>query len=224
LVIGVLGLIIIGNPKRGRFDDLSKKADVIEEETEEEDVSTCRKVLTFLKENALGFYDTFTNKTCLFVLLASCARMWSFLTIVYYALAFFAHFGNSSQFGILDSCAVVFGGFASNLIAGVLSDRLEARCSKIKSWLGVIMSLLGVVMNCMCFLYTDSFAFSMTFLFLTYLLTEGWISPANAMISLSINPKRKAVGLCCFLATTITAGSLAVYIQGKLITQYDITS
>lgn len=174
IVIGVLALIIIGNPTRGRFDKISKPYEVIEEEGEEKDRSVLSSVWNFLKTNAMGFIETFTNKTCLFVLLASCARLWSYMTIVYYSLEFFADYGKVAEYGILNSCAIVIGGFTSNFVAGQISDRLETRFPRIKAWLGVIMSLLGVVMNCVCFLYTDNFYVSMTFQFFAYLLTEGW--------------------------------------------------
>jgi len=44
------------------------------------------------------------------------------------------------------------------------------------------MSLAGIVTNCFCFLFTFNFYFSIVWLFLTYLCSEGWMSPAVAMI------------------------------------------
>ena len=122
----------------------------------------------------MGFVETFTNKTCFFVLLGSMARLWSYNTINYFALEFFADYGKVDEYGKLNAAAYLVGGFASNFIAGQISDGLESRCPRIKSYLCVIQSLIGVGVTCFCFIFTDSFYSSMTALFLVYLLTEGW--------------------------------------------------
>ena len=124
----------------------------------------------------MGFVEMFTNKTCLFVVLGGCFRFWQGYTIAYFTLEFFADFNKEAEFGILNSLAVLIGGFSSNFFGARLSDKLESRYSLIKPWMCVVMSLLGVVTNCLCYLLKFSFYFSMSMQFLTYLLAEGWMS------------------------------------------------
>ena len=132
----------------------------------------------------MGFYEMFTNKTCLFVVLGGCFRFWQGYTIAYYTLEFFADYGKEKEeeFGVLNSLSVVIGGFSSNFFGARLSDKLEPRYPLIKPWMCVIMSIAGVVTNCLCYLFTFNFYFSMTMQFLTYLLAEGWMSQGLAMI------------------------------------------
>ena len=59
----------------------------------------------------------------------------------------------------------------------------------------MVMSLLGIVTNAMCFMFYFNFYFSMTWLFLTYLLAEGWMSPAVAMIQATIDVRFKGVAM-----------------------------
>jgi len=125
---------------------------------------------------------------------------------------------------VLNSLAVLIGGFTSNVIAGQLSDRLESRYHKIKPWICVIQSLLGVITNCLCYLTTWNFYFSMSMQFLTYLLAEGWMSPAVAMIQFTIDAKYKGVAMAVFLCTTTMFGSLGIYVVGKVEDDLNITS
>ena len=82
VVIGLLCLIVIGNPKRGRFEEVKPRKAQAAKQTQ---TSTAGAVCNFIKQNVMGFYETFTNKTCVFVLLGSMMRLW-----VCYVLAYFA--------------------------------------------------------------------------------------------------------------------------------------
>ena len=84
------------------------------------------------------------------------------------------------------------------------------------------MSMLGIVTTCMCFLFTFNFYFSMTFLFLTYLCAEGWMSPAVAMIQLTIDVRYKGVAMGVFLFATAIVGTIGTYIIGVVIDDFHI--
>ena len=102
-------------------------------------------------------------------------RLWAVYVLAFFAQEFYADFdGKLGEYGTLNAFAFIVGGFASNMLSGAISDRLESGFHKVKSWLCVIQSLIGAGVSCMCFLYTDNFYFSMSSLFLLYLLTEGW--------------------------------------------------
>ena len=144
----------------------------------------------------------FTNRTCLFVVLGGCFRFWQGYTIAFYTLDFFADYEKENLFGILNSLAVLIGGFSSNFFGARLSDKLEPKYPLIKPWICVIMSILGIITNCLCYLTTFSFYFSITMQFLTYLLAEGWMSQGLAMIQLTIDAKYKGVSMAVFLCAT----------------------
>ena len=150
----------------------------------------------------MGFVEMFTNRTCLFVVLGGCFRFWQGYTIAFYTLDFFADYKKENLFGILNSLAVLIGGFSSNFFGARLSDKLEPKYPLIKPWICVIMSILGIITNCLCYLTTFSFYFSITMQFLTYLLAEGWMSQGLAMIQLTIDAKYKGVSMAVFLCAT----------------------
>ena len=198
IVLALLCLIFVVDPIRGRFEPRKPKIiEVIPEKEEEEEYSENGELIEpritdtepvqeqvvqqnafvgFLKKYFMGFAEMFTNKTCLFVVLGGCFRFWQGYSIAFFTLEFFADYDKEDQFGIFNSLAVLIGGFSSNFFGARLSDKLESKYPLIKPWMCVLMSLLGVVTNCLCYLTTFSFYFSMSMQFLTYLLAEGWMS------------------------------------------------
>ena len=129
---------------------------------------------------------------------------------------FFADYNKEDAFGVFNSLSVLIGGFLSNFVAGQISDRYESRMHKIKPWTCVIMSLLGIVTNSLCYMTTFNFYFSMSMQFLTYLLAEGWMSQALSMIQFTIDAKYKGVAVACFLCATAMFGSLGIFVVGQL--------
>ena len=84
------------------------------------------------------------------------------------------------------------------------------------------MSLLGVITTSCCFLFTFNFYFSITFLFLTYFLAEGWMSPAVAMIQATIDVRYKGVAMGVFLFATAIFGTIGTLVMGTLIEDFHI--
>ena len=122
------------------------------------------------------------NKVCFYVTLAACFRFWQGYSIAYFALSFFQDYEKNDLFGLLNGLSVMIGGFSSQLIGGQISDRLEGRYPRTKPYVAMTMSLFGVITTSLTFMFTFNFYFSITWLFLTYLLAEGWMSPSVSMI------------------------------------------
>lgn len=114
-------------------------------------------------------------------------RFWQGYTISYYAIKFFAIYLEPTLYGILNALCVLIGGFTSNMVAGIISDKYENTNYRTKSWVAVIMALNAVPICLLLFLIPGSFAFSIFMLFLDYLMCEGWISPVYAMIQTVID-------------------------------------
>ena len=60
--------------------------------------------------------------------------------------------------------------------------------------------------------------------FLSFLLSEGWMSPAIAMVAVTIDPKYKGVAMAVFLGATAMAGSLGIFLVGKIKVESGIES
>lgn len=86
----------------------------------------------------------------------------------------------------------------------------------------MVMSLLGIVTNAMCFMFYFNFYFSMTWLFLTYLLAEGWMSPAVAMIQATIDVRFKGVAMGVFLFATAIFGTIGTFVIGAIVEDFHI--
>ena len=68
------------------------------------------------------------------------------------------------------------------MFAGYVSDKYESVNYQTKSYVAVGMSAICIPVLLLLFLVNGNFYFSITMLFLDYLLCEGWISPIYAMI------------------------------------------
>jgi len=118
----------------------------------------------------------------------------------------------------------MIGGFSSQIIAGYLSDKYEPTFSRTKPFVCITMSLLGIVTNSLCYMFTFSFYFSMTFLFLTYFLAEGWMSPAVAMVQATIDVRYKGVAMGVFLSVTGVFGTMGTLLIGAIVDDYHISA
>jgi hypothetical protein len=95
---------------------------------------------------------------------------------------FFASYERPAEYGIANALCVLIGGFSSNMFAGYVSDKYESANYQTKSYVAVGMSAICIPVLLILFLVNGNFYFSITMLFLDYLLCEGWISPIYAMI------------------------------------------
>ena len=84
------------------------------------------------------------------------------------------------------------------------------------------MSFIGIITNTLCFMVTANFYFSMAMLFLTYFLSEGWMSPAVAMIQATIDVRYKGVAMGVFLSLTGVAGMIGTLVIGALVDDFHI--
>jgi len=235
--IGLLVIVVVRDPIRGRFEprvDVAKieEQDAFADETEEfafspttrDSEKPVEKKDNLCKRYLGGFKAMITNKTCFYVVLGACFRYWQGYSIAYFAFGFFSDYNMNTLYGTLNGLAVLIGGFSSQLIAGQLSDRLEARYPTIKPMICVIMSLNGVLFCSLLFLFTFSFYFSIACLFLQYLLSEGWMSPAVAMIQATIDVRFKGVAMGVFLFATAIFGTIGSLVIGVIIDDFHIKS
>jgi hypothetical protein len=71
----------------------------------------------------------------------------------------------------------------SVLGSGILADRLSKRDKSAGSKIGILQGLLGIPLMAGCLLFpAKGFYFSMFFLFLKFLLAEGYMAPTITMM------------------------------------------
>lgn len=141
-------------------------------------------------------------------------RFWQTTTISFYCIKYFNFFGKSAQFGVLNALVILIGGLSSSLIAGHISDTYESYYPRTKSYICMLLSLMGFPMFCLIFLIHSNFYICMTLLFLENLLCEGWMAPCIAMIQSVIEVKYKAVSVGVFFFATAIAQTLSAVAVG----------
>lgn len=170
-----------------------------------------------------GCAAMFRNKCCLWLMLGGCCRFWQGYTLTYYSFSFFNLYHNDRLYGWLNALAVLVGGFTSSILAGIICDKFEPVNYRTKSYVIVTQSLLAVPICAMAFLSTGSFAVSMIFLFLEYLLAEGWMPAVLSMLLTCIEVQFKGVAVGIFLFATTIAGTVAVWFDARMIKALEAT-
>ena len=176
-----------------------------------------------MKKYIQGCKEIFGNKCTMWLTIGGMFRFWQGFTLTYYSFTYFTLFGSDELYGTLNALAVLIGGFTSSLIAGIISDKYEPVNYRTKSYVIVFQSMMAIPVCCIAFLTASSFGLSITFLFLEYLLAEGWMPAAVSMLMTVIDNRFKGVAVGIFLFFTTIAGTVAVSVDGLMIKKLEAT-
>ena len=194
---GVILLIFVREPKRGGFDTVKKV------------VPTNQESPIILTLKAMS--ELFTNPTCRNVTIAASFRFIGGFAIGYYHEKYLVGVYPDQQttFSWMNASILSVGGFLSQFIGGILSDKYEVPSNYMaKAWVCIGGSLLGVpTMALCCFSNVRDlknepghltngpyFYLAMAGLALEYLTAESWGAPAIAMLQNTISAKNR--GFC----------------------------
>lgn len=126
------------------------------------------------------------------------------------------------QYGIWNALSFAVGGFGSAMIAGYISDKYEERNLMTKGLVAAVMSFNAIFTCSLLFLVPGSFAFSMSMVFVNFLIAEGWPSPTIAMIQTVIDVQYKGAAIGVFQFATVMTGTLALLVIGGMISGFNI--
>jgi predicted MFS family arabinose efflux permease len=217
VLFGVLVLLFVKDPERGRFDP--KKQQLPQQSASKSQQiaqpSACASLF-------IGFNALVSNKCGRWCMLGGLCRYWQAYTMIYFSISYFAFYKMPVQYGLWNAFSVSVGGFSSSMIAGIISDKFEKRNYMTKAYVAVVMSVNSVFTSMVLFLFTRSFAFSMTFVFLNSLLCEGWAPPVMTMIQTVIPVEKKAAAIGAFKFSNTMSGTFASIVVGMLISSLNI--
>ena len=190
--------IVVREPKRGGND--KKEKSTVRQES---------PVILLLRALA----EIFVNPTARNVTIAGCFRFIGGFAIGYYHEKYLVGVYPKLQndFSWMNASILSIGGFLSQFIGGILSDRYEVSSGyMVKAWVCIGGSILGVPTMAMCCFsnvktphgedwhhYQKYFYIAMSGLALEYLVAESWGAPAIAMLQNTISAKNR--GFCKFL-------------------------
>jgi MFS family permease len=116
----------------------------------------------------------------------------------------------------MNASILSIGGFLSQFIGGIISDRYEERSGYLaKAHVCVWGSLLGVPTMALCcfsnsYNSAGSFYLAMLGLALEYLTAESWGAPAIAMLQNTISAKNRGFSIAAYLFCATIAGTVAI--------------
>jgi len=139
--------------------------------------------------------------------------------MVYYSLSYFNVYNNAKLFSLLNAAAVLFGGAISSIGSGIICDKYEPVNYKTKAYVTTFQSLIAVPLLAVAYLCHKSFALSMTFVFLEYMLAEGWVPSTVAMIVTCIDAKYKGRAIGIFQFSIYIFGTIGVFVNSLLINE-----
>ena len=219
ILAGFSSFLFIKEPIRGRFE--IQKAAPPKSEVQTAEDTAIPKPPSLFRRYGEGFLALIRCRGTLWILIGGCCRFWQGYTLSYFSIKYFnGTFDDPKLFGTINAIAVLVGGFTSNIVGGYISDKYDNVNYRTKSYVGMWMSLLGAPVSAVCFLTSFSFWFSMTMLFLVYIVCEGWMAPNMSMIQTMIETKYKAVSIGVFLFFTTISGTICTVTLGALIDTY----
>jgi hypothetical protein len=204
--LGVMGLLLIKEPTRGKFE--TKSATPV--------ATVQRSVLTkFLNAGA----ELFLVPTCRYATIAGSFRFFGG-----YAIGFFmpSYFGgiypdDKKAYSILNSVVVSACGFTSSITGGLVCDYFEKKGYYMtKAYVCIFAGAMGIPTIMGCTLLQNNFYISIMFLGLEYLVAECWVSPAITMVVNTISPENKGTAVSAYLFCCTIAGTFSTWLLGKL--------
>ena len=210
---GVLGLLFIMEPKRGKFEKKKKEPAAVDERG------------AFAKFGASAA-EIVQNPTCRWACIGASFRFFGGYAIGFYMPKYFGTVYSSQKdtYGIANAFVVSMCGLVSSLSGGILSDKYEQKGYLMtKAYICVFSAVLGIPTICMCCLFQKNFWFSMVSLGLEYLVAECWLSPCITMLLNTISPANKGFAVSAFLFAATIAGTISTALAGAIGSAYNTT-
>lgn len=113
------------------------------------------------------------------------------------------------------------GGIFSNIAAGLICDKYEPVYFKTKPYFAAITSLIAVPLFAVAYLCSGSFALSMSFQLLEYLICEGYMPPTVAMLLTCVGVENKGIAIGALTFTYTMAGTVATFVNGAMIKAFN---
>jgi hypothetical protein len=144
----------------------------------------------------------------------------------YYVPMFFLrnYVANRAEFAVLYSCCVVFGGFTSSIMGGLICDKFGKGRPMLKSWVCIIGNLLAMPMFAAGMLCTNNFYFSILMMATKYLAGEPWKSPAITMMQNTVDPDKFGNIISAYQFFYIMAGCVSTVVFGALVNVFNAGS
>lgn len=124
-----------------------------------------------------------------------------------------------TQYSIINAFSLAFGGFFSNMLSGILSDRLETKQNlTAKSKICMFSSFLAFPLTALCCLVQNNFWFSISAITLKTLLSASFNSPAMTMMQNTCSSKEVGKIISGHMFYQTIAGGLCPLIFSKIAT------
>jgi predicted MFS family arabinose efflux permease len=213
LIVGILGLILLREPEKGIFKKIEdEKSEVVAEPEVKDERSIPQKFVGSLT-------DAMSHPVSKWTSLGAMFRYFGIFACDYYVPMFFLrnYVNNRAEFAMFYSLIVLFGGFTSSLVGGLICDKFGKGRPMIKSYVCVIGNLLAMPMFALGVLCTGNFYLSISMMALKYLFGEPWKSPAITMIQNTAEPSKFGNIVSAYQFFYIMAGCLSTVIFGILV-------
>jgi len=125
-----------------------------------------------------------------------------------------------AEFAVFYSLIVLFGGFTSALVGGLICDKFGKGKPMTKAWVAIIGNLLAWPMFTAAVLCTGNFWFSLTMVVSKYLFGEPWKSPAITMIQNTTKPNKFGNIVSAYQFAYIMSGCLSTVLFGAVLNYF----
>lgn len=170
-----------------------------------------------------GMKMLFSNSTICWLLIGTCFRVYSTITMQFFVSNYFKVYPNDNEvFAVVNSMATFVGGLGTNILSAVIIERY-GEYAMTKVYLLIFKCFCDVPCSVMIFLQQDFFWLSMSGLFLQYLLAKGGSQVCIQMLQTVVDPSIKGVAVAMFMLITTIISSFSSMSLGMLSTNLGLS-
>jgi len=211
LVIAFLTLFIT-EPKRGQYNSEANNKEAKELEI---DGSRFEKLKRNLK-------IILTNKTCVFICLATAFRFFGSFAISFWSARFFKKVfpEYQNEFSIINGVSVIVINLPSIYIGGALGDHYEKSYPQVKAFIAGVCPVLAFPFLLVAFVFSQNFWFSVWIYMFNFFFSEMWMGNTISMMQNLFPSQIVGTALSIFFLSGGLAGAAANLILGILNDHY----
>jgi MFS family permease len=205
---GLSTLLFVKEPPRGVYATVKPNKEDKEVAKKKSPLKAFISALSTVTENKVSWNIT----------IAGMLRKMENFAASYYLPAFFQRVYPSfkMEYSLYNGLIIATFGFLSNLISGIICDKLSEKSKMSKAWVCILGGLSAIIPIGLCCLTTGNFYLSLFFMAVKLLLSEGWVSPSITMIQDTVSAKKQGSVVSGFLFFMTIAGTFGTVSLGQV--------
>ena len=173
-------------------------------------------------EYCKGFGLLFSNATAVWILLATCFRVWQVQMISNYLPKYMEIYADhQALYSSITAVGQFVGTFFANIMSALIVDKFGKNVMT-TPLICVFKALIDLPLICMIFLQQGNFSLCMGGILGEYFFAKGWTSPTVLMLQTVVHPSIKGITVAMFLFFSTLVGAISPVAFSYFYNKYNL--